>query len=750
MDDSQLAKFVPLFGDRIAAKEEAKRLLGKGNTQLASSNKKHKLMAKLLEKVTHKTEEAGVSSEVRRKERSGNRNASKSTRRVELGWMHYNNETKTYKQVRAANGGGTRHLNVGHSLTMADLMEMGKNLFFPGSLSPKGLLSEFEFKIADFSGSILPLSITVAEIYNSMKIKILRVYMATNKVVDPDQTHNSESTSISDIDKTQPGTPVLKSSVDSRAFDFIQESNKPNEGTQHHTNTLPSTSFLQFTPQFSSTQIVSRCETKSDGPSFSFTTDQVNDKDNNNLHTLTATAAGNLSVKYSLKQVSSYCEVITTQICHSIEACKELIIFDYPEIRDIKEVNPLLYGYKAVKIESTVCFVDTLVDDEKEEVIFPNEKKDQDNIIVHSPDEVCGLDASTGQLVIGIVTKYHNKKQLIAWYKDGQLMCSDIDLCLYIPTTPGSYSAVVQFDDIIAVSKPVKVSYSKADSNKSHRTETFSVPTIKKSDIVFQETDVLGEGTFGKVFKGQWLGTTVAIKKVHMRRMKAAIEAVIAHEITMLSRVRHPNIVQLMAVAMEPTECLLVSECIEGADLENVIFGSKKDAIGLIDNQKPFIAKQSAQAVAYLHGLQPAIIHQDIKPANFLITAKTLVTKLCDLGLSQIKSVHTMTTANFTGAGTPMYMAPERLLHNAKGSCMSDIWSLGQTWLELFTETESWYPNDIVNGDIITAVKDKMGAGEPPTGVEKLTIHRDIIIRCLHKDASKRPTAYDLSFGYKW
>ena len=57
------------------------------------------------------------------------------------------------------------------------------------------------------------------------------------------------------------------------------------------------------------------------------------------------------------------------------------------------------------------------------------------------------------------------------------------------------------------------------------------------------------------------------------------------------------------------------------------------------ERKKPHIALQAAKALAYLHGLCPSIIHQDVEPANFIIQNGTLTTKLCDLGVGRMRQV---------------------------------------------------------------------------------------------------------------
>ena len=87
------------------------------------------------------------------------------------------------------------------------------------------------------------------------------------------------------------------------------------------------------------------------------------------------------------------------------------------------------------------------------------------------------------------------------------------------------------------------------------------------------------------------------------------------------------------------------------------------------------VGKQVSLAVAYLHNLKPPLLHRDIKPANVLVAEKTHITKLCDMGLSKLKSAQSLThTISSAIRGTPFYMAPECLLERKKAAVHSDVW----------------------------------------------------------------------------
>ena len=95
--------------------------------------------------------------------------------------------------------------------------------------------------------------------------------------------------------------------------------------------------------------------------------------------------------------------------------------------------------------------------------------------------------------------------------------------------------------------------------------------------------------------------------------------------------------------------------------------------------------QQSASALNYLHQQEPPIIHQDIKPDNFLIdnTGNYL---LADFGISsKIRRTLTKSIGSHASTGTLAYMPPEKFSADKQIIKAGDIFSLGVTMYELFT-----------------------------------------------------------------
>lgn len=92
-----------------------------------------------------------------------------------MGWLHFETQSSTYLQIRTRKGGGTRNLLVQKSVTMGELLETGKG-FFPNGHSSKGATEDFEFDIRDYQHNVLSSEVTVGQLYEQTKLKMLRMY----------------------------------------------------------------------------------------------------------------------------------------------------------------------------------------------------------------------------------------------------------------------------------------------------------------------------------------------------------------------------------------------------------------------------------------------------------------------------------------------------------------------------------------------------------------------------------------------
>ncbi|KAK7893048.1 hypothetical protein WMY93_022200 [Mugilogobius chulae] len=219
MEDVDLEAHLPSYGDRIALRNFCKSL-----TQ--SSKRKQGLFEKLREKLKVRQsqngeEEPGPSNYKKKK-------SKQPKRKIEIGWIH--TESKITKQVRAKQGGGTRKITISTQAGFDDILHEGKALFFPQGKSNKGKVDEFDFDVWDFKQNSLPRDMSVEDIYNIVKMPILRFYLATQPktlIVD-DDTEETEG------NKQQPDNedPVY---IDNPSPDILPQFYvSEEEGFDHH------------------------------------------------------------------------------------------------------------------------------------------------------------------------------------------------------------------------------------------------------------------------------------------------------------------------------------------------------------------------------------------------------------------------------------------------------------------------------------------------------------------------------------
>ena len=196
--------------------------------------------------------------------------------------------------------------------------------------------------------------------------------------------------------------------------------------------------------------------------------------------------------------------------------------------------------------------------------------------------------------------------------------------------------------------------------------------------------EMIGEGAFGKVYKGQRKCTNqiVAIKKIMKKGKKEKELKNLRQEIDILHRLYHENIIQCLDSFETNSEFCLVTELATG-QLYEIIQEDKK----LPEKQIKEIALQLTSALFYLHNNN--IIHRDIKPQNVLISASGII-KICDFGFARAIDNKTMITSI---KGTPLYMAPE-LLKEYPYNKKADLWSLGVILYELYVGQPPFYTNN--------------------------------------------------------
>uniref|UniRef100_A0A2C9VWN3 Protein kinase domain-containing protein n=1 Tax=Manihot esculenta TaxID=3983 RepID=A0A2C9VWN3_MANES len=225
----------------------------------------------------------------------------------------------------------------------------------------------------------------------------------------------------------------------------------------------------------------------------------------------------------------------------------------------------------------------------------------------------------------------------------------------------------------------------KKKRNTSHaqsRCRQFSLREIKAATNNFDESQVIGIGGFGVVYKGYLdSGTTaVAIKRGNQASIEQGTCEFLA-EIKTLSLLHHRNIVTLMGYCRDEQEMILVYEYMPNGTLfERLHFVNKPQESPLTWVQRLQICTGAAQGLCYLHtGLKHQIVHRDVKTSNILLD-NNWVAKISDFGLSKIG----LPCGSSKVKGSIGYLDPEycriQILTNK-----SDVYSFGVVLLEVLS-----------------------------------------------------------------
>lgn len=184
---------------------------------------------------------------------------------------------------------------------------------------------------------------------------------------------------------------------------------------------------------------------------------------------------------------------------------------------------------------------------------------------------------------------------------------------------------------------------------------------------------LLGCGAFAKVYHARNLenGQSVAVKVINKKKINAiGLAGNVKREISIMSRLRHPNIVRLQEVLATKTKIYFIMEFAKGGEL----FAKISSRGRFSEDLSRRLFQQLISAVGYCHNRN--IFHRDLKPENLLLDDKGNL-KVSDFGLSAVKEQIRVDGMLHTLCGTPAYVAPEILAKRGYDGAKVDIWSCG-------------------------------------------------------------------------
>ncbi|KAL9329943.1 hypothetical protein ACSQ67_004946 [Phaseolus vulgaris] len=288
----------------------------------------------------------------------------------------------------------------------------------------------------------------------------------------------------------------------------------------------------------------------------------------------------------------------------------------------------------------------------------------------------------------------------------------------------------------IAVTKPCAFSptYSASTTPSTPRSPGGSENSISPGSR-WKKGQLLGRGTFGHVYLGfnRESGEMCAMKEVTLfsddaKSRESAQQ--LGQEIAMLSRLRHPNIVQYYGSETVNDRLYVYLEYVSGGSIYKLV--KEYGQLGEIAIRN--YTRQILLGLAYLHAKNT--VHRDIKGANILVDPNGRI-KLADFGMAKHISGP---SCPFSFKGSPYWMAPE-VIKNSNGCNLAvDIWSLGCTVLEMATTKPPWSQYEGV------AAMFKIGnSKELPTIPDHLSEDgKDFVKLCLQRNPQNRPSAAQL------
>jgi serine/threonine protein kinase len=194
------------------------------------------------------------------------------------------------------------------------------------------------------------------------------------------------------------------------------------------------------------------------------------------------------------------------------------------------------------------------------------------------------------------------------------------------------------------------------------------------------ERDLLIRGSMGDVYRGTdaQTGQPVAIKALKPDLVAEYPDAVarFVREGEALRRLKHPNIVRIVAAVEDKGKQYLVMEYVEGGSLRNLM-----DEQGALPITRALeIAIDLANALFHAH--RQGIVHRDLKPTNVLL-ARDAAPRLTDFGVAYVAGSTCLTDTGMR-IGTVNYFSPEACA-GEKLDERADIWALGVMLYEMLT-----------------------------------------------------------------
>ncbi|XP_061340335.1 receptor protein kinase TMK1 [Gastrolobium bilobum] len=281
-----------------------------------------------------------------------------------------------------------------------------------------------------------------------------------------------------------------------------------------------------------------------------------------------------------------------------------------------------------------------------------------------------------------------------------------------------------------------------------------SIQVLRNVTDNFSEKNILGQGGFGTVYKGELHdGTKIAVKRMECGAITGKGATEFKSEIAVLTKVRHRHLVSLLGYCLDGNEKLLVYEYMPQGTLSRHLFNWLEEGLKPLEwNRRLTIALDVARAVEYLHSLaHQSFIHRDLKPSNILL-GDDMRAKVSDFGLVRL-APEGKASIETRIAGTFGYLAPEYAV-TGRVTTKVDVFSFGVILMELISgrraldETQpedsmhlvTWFRRMYINKDTFREAIDRTIELNEETLASIHTV-AELASHCCAREPYQRPDA---------
>lgn len=247
----------------------------------------------------------------------------------------------------------------------------------------------------------------------------------------------------------------------------------------------------------------------------------------------------------------------------------------------------------------------------------------------------------------------------------------------------------------------------------------------------FRETEKLGSGAFGEVWKGKYktpdgAWRTVAIKKCNKAVMTDEQRKAFVKEARLQSNYKHPNVVRLIGVAADRPPIRLILEFCPGGSLETFLKMRKPPM-----SMKVRFCAEAARGMEYLSS--KGCVHRDLAARNCLI-GRDAALKISDFGMSREGVYQTVTKK---GAKLPVRWCALEALNKGAWTSASDVYSFGVLLWEIMTDATKPWPEFETNKQVYQAVSEGKQLMPPRETPEDI---KNVMRRCWGLNPDGRPS----------